>query len=246
MQKFNYVFGIPSYKRSEEQLTLSYLEEMGYSKEQIYISTQTLEDYEKYAKTYGNRANIVYCEGSCVSDNRNNLLNNFSKGTKIVMLDDDLKFIGHLVDKKIKPFTKEELGKFLEDAFKYAEKNHALIWTGYPVENGFFMSQTIDKKNFGVGCIMGIIVDKYRFDHDFKIKEDFEICLHTIKDGYNCIRFNFIHAKGKHKSKGGCEEFWKDNKDAECTKKILLRYPTLIKPGNKENSIIMKVDKNGK
>ena len=240
------IFAIPSYKRGHEQLTLDYLEEMGYSKNNIYISTQTLEDYELYEEKYGKRANIIYNKGNCVSDNRNTLLNHFEKGTKIVMLDDDIKFIGHLVDKKLKPFSKEELKSFLLDAFEYAEKNHALIWTGYPAENAFFMSATIDKKIFGVGCIMGIIIDKYRFDSNFKIKEDFEICLHTIKDGYNCIRFNFIHAKGKHKSKGGCEEFWKDNKDAECTKKILLRYPTLIKKGNKENSILMKGKNNGR
>ncbi len=242
----NFIFGIPSYKRCEEQLTLDYLESMGYSKEQIYISTQTKEDYENYLNKYGERANIIYNEGSCVSDNRNTLLNNFPKGTKMIMLDDDLKFVGHLDNKQIKPFTKDELHNFLNDAFDYTQKNNALIWTGYPVENGFFMSNTIDKKNFGVGCIMGIIIDDYRFNSDFKIKEDFEICLHTIKDGYNCIRFNFIHAKGKHKSKGGCEEFWKNNKDDECTRKILLKYPTLIKRGNKKNSIIMKGKKNGR
>ena len=242
----NFVIGIPSYKRDFEQLTLDYLENMGYTKKEIYISTQTQDDYEKYKNKYSERANIIYSEGNCVSDNRNNLLNNFEKGTKLVMLDDDLKFIGHLQDKKIQPFTKEKLNKFLNDAFNYTIKNNALIWTGYPAENGFFMRQTIDKKNFGVGCIMWIIVDDYRFDREFKIKEDFEICLHTMKDGYNCIRFNFIHAKGKHKSKGGCEEFWKDKEDEKCTKKILLKYSKLIKKGNKPNSILMKRGKNGK
>ena len=234
------VFCIPSYKRSEEQKTLAYLESMGVEKEKIYISTQSKEDYEIYQEKYGERANIIYGEGDCVSDNRNNILNNFPKGEEIVMLDDDLFFIGKLKNKKITPFEKEELFSFLEDAFSYCKKNNALIWTGYPAENGYFMSATIDKRNFGVGCIMGIINSDYRFNREYKIKEDFEICLHTMKDGYNCIRFNFIHAKGKHKSKGGCEEFWKDNKDEECTKKILCEYPTLIKQGNKKNSILMR------
>lgn len=234
----NVVFGIPSYKRSENQTTLEYLEQMGISKERIYISTQTKEDYEIYSQKYSERANIIYGEGNCVSDNRNNLLNNFEIGTKLIMLDDDLQFIGHLVNKKIQPFTKEELYKFIEDAFDLAEKKNALIWTGYPVENGFFMSYTIDNKNFGIGCIMGIKIDKYRFDRTFKIKEDFDICLQTIRDGYNCLRFNFIHAKGKHKTKGGCEEFWKE--DDICTLKILQKYPYLIKKGNKKNSILMR------
>lgn len=240
----NFVFAIPSYKRSEEQLTLAYLEEMGYSKEQIYISTQTPEDYEKYAKKFGNRANIVYHEGNCVADNRNTLLNTFKKGQKIIMLDDDIKYIGSLKDKQIKPFSKEELNSFLNDAFNYCEKNHSLIWGGYPVDNYYFMKPTIDKKNLLIGTIMGIIIDDYRFNKEFKVKEDFDLCLQMIKDGYNCIRFNFIHAVAKHKSDGGCKEVW--DKDDECTKRILLKYPNLIRKGCKKNSILLKVKKNGK
>lgn len=240
MEKNKIYYCIPSYKRSEEQKTLEYLESMNINKDYIFIATQTIEDFETYKQKYGDRANIIYGEGYCVSDNRNNILNNFENGTKIVMLDDDLSFIGKLANKKIQPFKEDELKEFIQDAFKYCEKNHSLIWTGYPAENGYFMKNTIDKKNFGVGCIMGIIIDKYRFNPEYKIKEDFEICLQTIRDGYNCIRFNFIHAKGKHKSKGGCMEFWQDNQDEICTKKILLEYPTLIKKGNKKNSILMR------
>lgn len=47
------VFCIPSYKRSEEQKTLTYLESMGVNKEKIYISTQSEEDYKKYLDKYG-------------------------------------------------------------------------------------------------------------------------------------------------------------------------------------------------
>ena len=240
----NFVFGIPSYKRSDEQLTLDYLEQMGYSKEQIFISTQTAEDYEKYSKKYSNRANILYRKGTCVSDNRNTILDNFEKGQKIIMLDDDIKYIGSLKDKQIKPFTKEELNKFLNDAFEYCEKNHSLIWGGYPVDNYYFMKASIDKKNLLIGTILGIINDEYRFNREFKVKEDFELCLQMIKNGYNCIRFNFIHAPAKHKSEGGCKDVW--NTDDECTKKILLKYPNFIRKGCKKNSILLKVNKNGK
>lgn len=237
----NIIFGIPSYKRSEEQLTLDYLEQMGCSKEQIYISTQTLEDYEKYQQRYGNRANIIYREGTCVGDNRNTLLEHFEKGQKIVMLDDDIKYIGSLRGKEIKPFTKEELFNFINDAFNYCEKNHSLLWGGYPVENYYFMKQTIDKKNLLIGTILGIINSDYRFSKEFKVKEDFDLCLQTIKDGYNCIRFNFIHAPAKHKSEGGCKDVW--GTDDECTKKILAKYPNLLRKGCKGNSILLKVKK---
>ena len=108
----NFVFCIPSYKRAFEQLTLDYLESMEINKERIYISTQTKDDFKEYSEKYGQRANIIYNEGTCVGDNRNNILNNFKEGTKIVMLDDDLKFIGKLQNKKLVPFEKEELLNF--------------------------------------------------------------------------------------------------------------------------------------
>lgn len=239
----NIIFGIPSYNRSERQITLDYLESMGIPKENIYISTQTEEDYKIYLEKYGNRANIIYGKGDCISDNRNNLLNYFNKGTRLLMLDDDLKFVGFKNNKKIEKASSDKFLKFINDAFDYSERNHALIWGGYPVSNGLFMSQSIDKKNVVVGCMMGIIIDEYRFDKNFKLKEDLDFCLQTIKDGYNCIRFNFVNANCKFKVKGGCFENWQNNEDDIMTKRILLKYPKLIKKGNKKNSIMMKGNK---
>ena len=125
-----------------------------------------------------------------------------------------------------------------------AKKNNSLVWGGYPVENYYFMKPSIDKKNLLIGTIMGIIKDDYRFNPEFKVKEDFDFCLQMMRDKHNCIRFNFIHAPAKHKSEGGCKEVW--DTDDECTKKILLKYPNLIRKGCKKNSILLKVDKNGK
>lgn len=34
----NFVFGIPSYKRAEKQTTLSFLNRLGYSRDEIFIS----------------------------------------------------------------------------------------------------------------------------------------------------------------------------------------------------------------
>lgn len=234
----NIIFAIPSYKRSKEQTTLEYLEKIGYSKDNIYISTQTEKDYKEYKEKYGKRANIIFKEGYSVSDNRNTLLDNFKKGTKIIMLDDDISYIGKLKGKKIEPFKKEELDDFIDKAFKFCRNNRALIWGGYPVDNYYFMKGTIDKRNILIGTILGIINSSYRFNREFKIKEDFELCLQMMKDGYNSIRFNFIHAPAKHKSKGGCEEDWE--KDEFYTKKILLKYPNLIKKGCKKNSVVLK------
>ena len=92
---------IPSYKRSERQPTLELLSS-AYTKEDIVISTQCMEDYDKYYKLYSDRATVIYKEGNCVGDNRNTLLDYAcGKGIKrCVMLDDDI--TGFLCYNKVK------------------------------------------------------------------------------------------------------------------------------------------------
>lgn len=240
-----YIFAIPSYKRSEEQLTLAYLEELGYSKEQIYISTQTPLDYQEYAEKYAKRANIVFKEGNCVADNRNTLLDTFPKGTKIVMLDDDISYIGYKKNNKAEKFDKKTLDEFIKYAFNYCEKNKSLVWVCSPYSNVFFMNNTIDKRNISVGTIMGIKISDFRFNNQFRISEDYEFCLNQMSKGFNSIRFNYVFPKAKHKSKGGCEEEW--NKGKHNYNDILAnKYPDLCKTTKGENGLLIRRNKNGK
>lgn len=232
---------IPSYKRAGKVTTIDYLESIGVSKEDIYVFLQDENDYAEYQKLYSDRANIHYRKGSCVSDNRNNILDYFDDGEKILMLDDDLKYIGIKSGKRLVKMEKGSVVKFIEHAFDLIEKNHALIFTGYPASNALFMSNTIDKRMFGVGCMYGIINKGcYRFRPEYTIKEDIELCLRTMNDGYNCYRINFVTAVAKHKQDGGCKEFWVSDKDSECTKRLLIEYSGMIKKGCKENSVLMK------
>lgn len=230
-----FYFAIPSYKRSEQQITLGYLKKLGYLKEQIYISTQTEDDYREYLIKYGDIATIVYANGNCVGDNRNTLLYSIPESSQIVMLDDDIKSLQKLSNGKLVNIdTKEELDKFINNAFDYCKKNNARLWGVYPVANAYFMKTTIDKKNILIGCVLGLI-NEFKFDREFRTKEDYELCCREIKQGYNCVRFNNITANAKHKTNaGGCKDDWKFEINKKCADMLIARYPHLIKRNGKK------------
>lgn len=232
-----FYFAIPSYKRLDNQLTLQYLKKLGYNKEQIVISTQTEEDYTKYTEKYGNEATIIFKQGNCVGDNRNTLLKHFNSGEHIVMLDDHTKALQYLdKDNKLRDYeTKEELDKFINNAFDYCRKNNAVMWGIYPVYNAYFMSKKIDKCNIIIATCMGIIVnERYLFDREYKTKEDFELCCRIINDGKNVARFNFVVANTTHRNlSGGCKEVWDSGVNTISYNNLLKKYPILLAPNTR-------------
>lgn len=226
MQKIK--FAIPTYKRVEKQLTLQMLKEFGYEKDDIVISTQTQEDFEQYFNKYNSECSVIFREGHSVTDNRNTLIDYFNKGDWVVMLDDDIQAFYKLSGKKLtKISTKEEFNRMLNDFFEYTERNNGKIWGVYPCKNAFFMKQSIDKKDI-VNTCLGLIIDQ-RFDETLKAKEDIELCCRYIKSGYNVIRFNFITFDAKHRNKGGCSDVWKSNENELVSKKLVAKYPKLLR-----------------
>lgn len=239
-----FFWGIPSYKRGHEQQTLQYLKKLGYNPRQIIISTQTEDDYKEYQQKYGKDATIIYGNGNCVGDNRNNILNFIEKGCNIVMLDDDVKCLQKLSNGKlINVETREELDKFINNAFDYCEKNNARLWGVYPVSNAYFMKNTIDKKNILIGCVLGL-KNEFLFNSEFRTKEDYELCCREISKGYNCVRFNNVTVNAKHKTNaGGCKDDWKFEINKRCADMLIQKYPTLIKRNNKKPEEVRYVGK---
>lgn len=238
-----FYFGIPSYKRAKNQITLEYLTKLGYDKKQIIISTQTEEDYCEY-KIYEDKATIIYGAGNCVGDNRNNILKYIKTGDYVVMLDDDIKCLQKLQNGKLIDInTKSELDKFVENAFDYCNKNNSRIWGVYPVNNAYFMKTKIDKKNILIGCVMGL-KNEFKFDRLFRTKEDYELCCREISRGYNCVRFNHITANAKHRTNnGGCKDDWKYEINKKCADMLIQKYPNLIKRNSKKLDEVRYVGK---
>ena len=236
MQKIK--FAIPTYKRVEKQLTLQMLKKFGYTKEDIIMATQTEDDYTAYKNKYNEDCIIICREGHSVTDNRNTLIDYFDKGQWIIMLDDDINGFFKLTGKSLtKIETKEEFDKMINDFFIYTEKNNGKMWGVYPCKNAFFMGQSINKKDIVNSCL-GIIVDE-RFDENLKAKEDIELCCRYIKNGYNIIRFNFITYDVKHKQTGGCSDVWKTQENEIVARKLVYKYPSLLKLNSRRRGEVL-------
>lgn len=232
-------FLIPSYKRVNKQLTLDYLLGLGYLPEDIYISTQTEDDYKAYLPIYKDKCTLCYEKGNNVSDNRNTLLKQIKAGERVVMMDDDIKSIDKLVGKSLEPITtKNELDRFIKSAFEYTEMHNGVIWGVYPINNPFFMSNKIDDTKLLIGTVLGIIYDGEIFDKEFSVKEDYELCCRMFKKGKKVIRFNQYSANALHKSKGGCEENWKDEKNYIYAEKLVSKYPRIVRLNSKKKGEI--------
>lgn len=221
----DYKILIPSYQRANKQTTLELLSS-AYGKDDIIISTQTLEDYEAYKKNWGRRATIIYKQGECVGDNRNTLLeylcqHGIGKG---IMLDDDI--TGFVFYDKTVIKEGHAVRKLLEASMSIAMKAGCTLWGAYPVANAFFMNAKI-VKNILIGTCFGILDSRLRFDRQFRIKEDYELCLRVMSGGGLVLRFNGFSPIAAHKSAGGCMNDWKQADNNRYANTLAAAYPEL-------------------
>jgi hypothetical protein len=240
-------FGIPSYRRPQEVLTLDLLESAGIPSDRITISTQTKEDWEAYTEKHGDRAHIIYHPGECVADNRNTLLDHFPAGTRLVIMDDDVKAIAMLdrAGKRTETLPANILPELIAGSYGRAAVNGALTWGVYPVDNAYFMSRKTDSRAILIGTLLGITTRKeYRFDPEYYIKDDYDYCLQQIAHGRPVMRINYLVCRAKHKSKGGNIDNLTTDKLKADYERITSRYPALVKGNTKREYEILLRRKN--
>lgn len=229
----DYVIAIPSYKRANKQLTLDYLERIGWNKELTMMSVQTEEDYRDYQNAGIDKrvGKLIYRQGDNLSDNLNTLLEANPVGSKILFLDDDCYSIQKLENGKLKDLeTVKEIDDLVEYGFNLAEKHKTIVWGGYPCPNAFFMRDAYRDRFIVVSAMIGIINTELRFDRTFPTKMDFEFCCQVIRKYGACIRLDNYTAKSQSHSKGGCFEFWQDEKEVvDTANRLVKKYPDLIK-----------------
>lgn len=240
MNRYPYYFGIASYKRPHRQPMLHLLHAWGYPKEQIVVSTQTMEDYEAYSRTgVGDIATLIYRKGQNISDNKNTILDYVAGNcgnAKLVILSDKVRGINWYdrngITHKVK--SKEQMDRLVTIAYELTEQIGGRVWGCYLMPNTFYMKHTITTNMQMLGCFMGIVSPKEQaFCSEQPIKEDFEYVLRHVTNGRQTVRFNDVFLTATLHTSGGCHDLWNakgDSVNEECTKRLLRKYPTLIKP----------------
>jgi hypothetical protein len=179
-----------------------------------------------------------------ITATRNWILKNTNE-KYVVFLDDDVKscgyielgkFQGHLHKIKDESFWYEEFFK----AFDLTEQLNFKMW-GLKTEGALrsvYPFKPILFKTYLTASCMGMINDgEFYFDENFKVKEDYEICLrHIVKYG-GILGIRYIHWENEHwKTDGGCKDYRTIEMGKKAIKDLVKMYPGMIAKAKREAS----------
>ena len=186
----NVKFGIASYKRPECR-TVQTLVEAGVDKADIFISTQTEEDYEQYAKRHD--VQVFFEKKDCAGGNRNTLISRLN--APLMLLDDDITGFSSFIGGKWVKDTENALNRLKND-FSQAEANGCCCFGVSATTNGI-VTRNRYEYDFDVllqGTVIGLLDTRIRFDERWKMVEDYEISLRVLRSGGKIMRNNYLCA----------------------------------------------------
>lgn len=226
MKRPNYKILIPSYNRADKQSTLQLLTPE-FQRDDIILATQTENDFYAYSR-YDKQATIIYKDGNCVGDNRNTLLEYCQRNgiKKALMLDDDIRALRILGGRSVK--NKSSIRAIFDHCFQAAEKMNIPLWGAYITDNALSFKAVPSINELINGACMGFLDTSLRFNTEFRLKEDYELCLRLISNNRDILRFNHFAVQASFKAKGGCEADWARN-SCKYGQLLTLMYPDLCK-----------------
>lgn len=236
----DYVICIPSYDRSDilKENTIGVLERNNISKDKIKIYV-VKEEYEKY-KTLLPEYEIIVGEKGLV--NQRNFILNDNDEKNVIMMDDDVIELKKKDGKKTTDFF--NLEEIIQLGFQKCNENNTKIWGLYPIDNGFFMNDTITTDlKFIMGILYGVINNKDSnpfMEWKGDVGDDWARTLHYYTIYEKLIRINYIAPKSKiYSTKGGYQtNFTKTERltlENEAFQKLYQQYPHLCKILPKKN-----------
>jgi hypothetical protein len=177
-----------------------------------------------------------------ITATRNWILKN-TNDKRIVFIDDDVKNAGYtklLKHKSKKIEIKNEvfwINEF-EKLFDITEQMNYKIWgvkteaaprSVYPYKPFLF-------KTYITASCMGMINDgKYYFDENFKVKEDYEICLRHIKNEGGILGARYLHWENSHwGDEGGCKDYRTIGIERDAIKRLIKMYPGMIRKAKRK------------
>ena len=161
----------------------------------------------------------------------------------VVFLDDDAKNVGYVKLGENKSFhikIKDE-GFWAEEflkAFDITEQLNYKLW-GLKTESAprsVYPYKPILTKTYLTASCMGIVNDgEFYFDENFKVKEDYEICLRHIKKYNGILGIRYLYWENEHWiTDGGCKDYRTVNMEKDAIKKLVKMYPRMIKSAKRK------------
>lgn len=217
------VYAIPSHKRIDVLLnrTLAFLQEhlVEHSSIYIFVSKENIDSYKEKLPIDINLIESV--EG--VSENRMFISNYFLPKQKIVYLDDDIKSVNILENKKLKPIKKKKFQNETKYIFDLMIANDVGLTGVYPCNNAYFMKGgfSTDLK-FCIGALRFVINDRLCERRRYVMLEDYETTIKYYAKYGKVIRLNYMSMEHDYnKLKGGMKDNVDrsfESKEIECEK----------------------------
>lgn len=203
-----------SYKRPECKI-LNYIKNI-----KIYIDEQEKQSYIDKNPQYENNFVLLKkgIQGN-VARVRNYILDENKKADVIVILDDDINYIGYYENQKLKKLNEEELIEFVEKYSIVCEEFGFKLWgvnlnsdpQCYREYSPFSTNSVI----LGPFCCF-LKGNETRYDEKLPLKEDYDIALQNLEKYRGILRVNKAHYSCEQSTnKGGCASYRNLEKEKE-------------------------------
>lgn len=211
----------------------------GKTKSDRYITDAVAFVPESEAKSY-ERSGVSQVVGvpqeiMGITKTRNWILDN-ADDEWVVFVDDDLKTAGWIelleFKSKSRHLSGYEMVAEWVKLFDITEELNLRIWgiandgatrSVYPWSPFIFHT-------YVTGSCMGILNRGTRFDEDFEIKEDYELCLRCITEDGGIVGARYLYWINSHwADEGGCKEYRTQEMELETIERLIKMYPGLIR-----------------
>lgn len=229
---------IPTYNRPELKtypLACSIVGE-----ENVFVFFHNAEDREKYAPNIRNAVITNKDRGNAQA--RNSILEYFPEGEEIVMMDDDITEISKMVFNRLYRLNAESIRAQFEICFELCRQNKVYLWGVYPVNDAFYMKTKISNKCLMIGWIMGIVINKLRFDETLYSKVDYDYGLQNILMYKKIARFDYLTCNAKINTKGGLDFMYGTELQKQSYELFLKKWAGYVKINpRKEGEVILNI-----
>lgn len=244
------IFVIPSCGRAKNQLTLRYLNSIGYGKDQILVQVQSKSDLFDYTESIGVNATVLMADADRLSVNANNALKALPDSQLVVIMDDDIKSPMRLIrgTTRLEVPDRNQFDASIRSLTDAMSELGARVGTCYASANGLSMGSIAKRHEFsrnrlGSGWLIVGRAGDIRFDETLTSCEDYELQLREIKAGRNTVRLNTLgpntvsRQRKNGPQKGGRGFDYEDRRHLENVRTVVRRYYPIAKAARNGTSI---------
>jgi hypothetical protein len=227
------LIAIPSKNRAGDTTTNKILPNIG----TFFVPLSQVHQYSYIQNVVG-----IPNEIQGITNTRNWILKN-TKENWVVFLDDDAKNVGYtqLGRTQAKKIEIRDEGFWAEEfikAFDLTEQLGYKMW-GVKTEaapRSVYPYKPIITKTYLTASCMGMVNDgEFYFDENFKVKEDYEICLrHIVKYG-GILGIRYLHWENEHwVTEGGCKDYRTIEMERKAIKDLNKLYPNMLRSAKRK------------